>query len=75
MREMTAVSARHGYRQFYYGGDVGVGEKLKEALVKSAPGLQVAGTFCPPFREMTPKRAALLSIRSTPLGRTSSGSG
>ena len=54
MREMTTVSGRRGYRQFYYGGDVGVAEKLKERLVASVPGLQVAGTFCPPFREMTP---------------------
>jgi N-acetylglucosaminyldiphosphoundecaprenol N-acetyl-beta-D-mannosaminyltransferase len=53
MREMTAVSGRRGYRQFYYGGDVGVAEKLKETLAASVPGLQVAGTFCPPFREMT----------------------
>src|SRR5882757_8650167 len=66
MREMTAVSGRRGYRQFYYGGDVGVGEKLKEALVKSAPGLQVAGTLCPPFREMTPEegRAAVDTINA-----------
>jgi len=55
MMEMTAVSAQHGYRQFYYGGNVGVAEKLKEAMVKLAPGLQVVGTFCPPFREMTPE--------------------
>jgi len=55
MREMTLVSARCGYRQFYYGGDVGVGEKLKDTMVRLAPGLQVAGTFCPPFREMTPE--------------------
>jgi len=54
MREMTAVSGRRSYRQFYYGGGVGVAEKLKEALVASVPELQVAGTFCPPFREMTP---------------------
>src|SRR6266851_1939557 len=53
MREMTVVSGRRGYRQFYYGGDVGVAEKLKETLVSSVPELQVAGTFCPPFREMT----------------------
>ncbi len=53
MREVTAISSRSRYRQFYYGGDVGVAEKLKEALVKSAPGLQVVGTFCPPFRKMT----------------------
>jgi N-acetylglucosaminyldiphosphoundecaprenol N-acetyl-beta-D-mannosaminyltransferase len=55
MREMTAVSGRRGYRQFYYGGDVGVAEKLKETLVGSVPGLQVVGTFCPPFRKMTPE--------------------
>jgi N-acetylglucosaminyldiphosphoundecaprenol N-acetyl-beta-D-mannosaminyltransferase len=54
MREMTAISGRRGYRQFYYGGDVGVAEKLKSTLVRSVPGLQVVGTFCPPFREMTP---------------------
>ena len=55
MRQMTTVSARNGYRQFYYGGNVGVAEKLKDAMVKLAPGLQVAGTFCPPFGEMTPE--------------------
>ena len=66
MRQMTAISARHGYRQFYYGGDVGVGEELKETLIKSAPGLQVAGTFCPPFRQMTPEedRAAVDMINA-----------
>jgi N-acetylglucosaminyldiphosphoundecaprenol N-acetyl-beta-D-mannosaminyltransferase len=55
MRKMTAVSGQHGYRQFYYGGVVGVAEKLKETLVGSVPGLQVVGTFCPPFRKMTPE--------------------
>jgi N-acetylglucosaminyldiphosphoundecaprenol N-acetyl-beta-D-mannosaminyltransferase len=55
MRKMTAVSGQHGYRQFYYGGGVGVAEKLKETLVGSVPGLQVVGTFCPPFRKMTPE--------------------
>ena len=54
MREMTAVSGRRGYRQFYYGGDVGVAEKLRKVLVASVPELQVAGTLCPPFRQMTP---------------------
>lgn len=53
MQAMTSVSGQRGYRQFYYGGDVGVAEKLKETLIRSVPGLQVAGTFCPPFRKMT----------------------
>src|SRR5258708_29365645 len=55
MREMTAVSGRRGYRQFYYGGDVGVAEKLKENFVGAVPGLQGAGTFLPPFRNVTPQ--------------------
>jgi N-acetylglucosaminyldiphosphoundecaprenol N-acetyl-beta-D-mannosaminyltransferase len=54
MREMTATSGARGYRQFYYGGDVGIAERLKDNLVRSVPALQVVGTFCPPFRKMTP---------------------
>ena len=53
MREMMAISAMRGYRNYFYGGDIGVAEKLRETLVRSVPGLQVAGTFCPPFRAMS----------------------
>ncbi|KWV55984.1 glycosyl transferase [Bradyrhizobium macuxiense] len=54
MQAMSAVSEKRGYRQFYYGGNVGVADKLKERLVSFWPGLQVVGTICPPFRQMTP---------------------
>jgi len=54
MRKITAVSARRGYRQFYYGGAEGVASKLKRALVQEYPNLEIAGTLCPPFRELTP---------------------
>jgi N-acetylglucosaminyldiphosphoundecaprenol N-acetyl-beta-D-mannosaminyltransferase len=53
MREMSAVSGRRGYRQFYYGGAEGVAEKLKHVLVNTHPELRVVGTLCPPFRELT----------------------
>jgi N-acetylglucosaminyldiphosphoundecaprenol N-acetyl-beta-D-mannosaminyltransferase len=53
MRKMTEVSARRGYRQFYYGGVEGVAEKLKQTLIAAHPGLEVAGMLCPPFRELT----------------------
>jgi N-acetylglucosaminyldiphosphoundecaprenol N-acetyl-beta-D-mannosaminyltransferase len=53
LRALTATSALHGYRQFYYGGADGVAEKLRRALTIAHPGLQVAGTLCPPFRELT----------------------
>jgi len=52
MRRLTGVSARRGYRQFYYGGAPGVAEKLRAALTAANPGLVVCGTFCPPFRPL-----------------------
>jgi N-acetylglucosaminyldiphosphoundecaprenol N-acetyl-beta-D-mannosaminyltransferase len=55
MRKMTAVSSRLGYRQFYYGGAAGVADELTKVLVNAYPELQVAGTLCPPFRELTPE--------------------
>ena len=53
MRLMTVVSSLRGYRQFYYGGAEGVVDKLKHVLLNAHPKLDVAGTFCPPFRELT----------------------
>jgi N-acetylglucosaminyldiphosphoundecaprenol N-acetyl-beta-D-mannosaminyltransferase len=53
MRKTTAVSARRGYRQFYYGGSEGVANKLEQTLITTHPELEVAGTLCPPFRELT----------------------
>jgi N-acetylglucosaminyldiphosphoundecaprenol N-acetyl-beta-D-mannosaminyltransferase len=53
MRNLTAVSALCGYRQFYYGGAEGVAKKLKQALTTAYPGLEVAGILCPPFRQLT----------------------
>jgi N-acetylglucosaminyldiphosphoundecaprenol N-acetyl-beta-D-mannosaminyltransferase len=54
MWEMTAISAEQGYRSYYYGGRPGTADKLKQALTQAHPGLQVVGTFCPPFRPLTP---------------------
>jgi N-acetylglucosaminyldiphosphoundecaprenol N-acetyl-beta-D-mannosaminyltransferase len=55
MQKMTSVSQLRGYRQFYYGGAEGVADKLKHVLIASHPGLEVVGTLCPPFRELTPE--------------------
>ena len=55
LRRLTAVSAQRGYRQFYYGGAEGVAERLREVLTAAYPGLEVAGTICPPFRPLTPE--------------------
>jgi len=55
MRALTAVSGSRGYRHFYYGGAPGVAEKLRQAMLRQHPTLEVAGTHCPPFRELTPE--------------------
>jgi N-acetylglucosaminyldiphosphoundecaprenol N-acetyl-beta-D-mannosaminyltransferase len=43
---------RQAYRHFFYGGEPGVAEKLAESLKRRFPGLQVVGTFSPPFRPL-----------------------
>jgi exopolysaccharide biosynthesis WecB/TagA/CpsF family protein len=39
-------------RHFFYGGQEGVADELKDKLEQRFPGLQIAGTFCPPFRAL-----------------------
>lgn len=41
-----------GWRHYFYGGQPGVAEKLAAVLTEQFPGLQVAGTFTPPFRPL-----------------------
>jgi exopolysaccharide biosynthesis WecB/TagA/CpsF family protein len=41
-----------GYRHFLYGGKEGVAEELKAELLKRFPGLQIVGTYTPPFRPL-----------------------
>jgi N-acetylglucosaminyldiphosphoundecaprenol N-acetyl-beta-D-mannosaminyltransferase len=53
MRKMTSISSCRGYRQFYYGGAEGVADKLKRVLVHAHPELEVVGTLCPPYRDLT----------------------
>ncbi|CAN5151059.1 WecB/TagA/CpsF family glycosyltransferase [soil metagenome] len=48
------LSVARGYRHFFYGGNEGVPELLAERLTQRFPGLQVAGTYSPPFRPLTP---------------------
>jgi N-acetylglucosaminyldiphosphoundecaprenol N-acetyl-beta-D-mannosaminyltransferase len=52
MLEFCALAARRGYKHFLYGGQVGVAEQLKAALVDRFPGLKIVGTFTPPFRAL-----------------------
>jgi exopolysaccharide biosynthesis WecB/TagA/CpsF family protein len=46
-------TAKEGYRHFFYGGAAGVAERLSRILQIEFPGLQVAGIYSPPFRQLT----------------------
>jgi N-acetylglucosaminyldiphosphoundecaprenol N-acetyl-beta-D-mannosaminyltransferase len=53
---MLAVCDRgraHGLRHFFLGGTPGTAETLARRLARRYPGLDVAGSFAPPFRVMT----------------------
>lgn len=47
-------SISRGYRHFFYGGGPGVAEKLGDILQKRFPGLEVSGSYSPPFRPLNP---------------------
>jgi len=49
--EMCDRGRKKGYRHFFYGGGPGVAEKLADNLRERYPGLQVVGTYCPPYSE------------------------
>jgi N-acetylglucosaminyldiphosphoundecaprenol N-acetyl-beta-D-mannosaminyltransferase len=53
--EVCQRSVSKGYRHFLYGGPPGVPERLAKHLGQQIPGLQVCGTYSPPFRELTPQ--------------------
>jgi N-acetylglucosaminyldiphosphoundecaprenol N-acetyl-beta-D-mannosaminyltransferase len=53
MLEMCRVSQTRGYRHFFYGGEPGVAEELRKLLELRFPGLNVVGTYTPPFRPLT----------------------
>lgn len=53
---MLALCARaesNGWSSFFYGGRSGIAERLIDRLRGRFPGLQVAGSYCPPFRALT----------------------
>lgn len=61
MLEMCAFSVRRDYRHFLYGGKPGVAERLRAELTARFPGLQVVGTYTPPFRALTAEEEAHLA--------------
>ena len=61
--ELSAESARKGYRLFFVGGAKGVAEEAARRLREMYPGLQVVGTECPDLHEATQEEKATLIDR------------
>lgn len=55
MSEICRLSPEHGWRHFLYGGEPGVAALLAERLAARYPGIRIVGTWCPPFRPLTPE--------------------
>jgi N-acetylglucosaminyldiphosphoundecaprenol N-acetyl-beta-D-mannosaminyltransferase len=51
-------SVANGGRHFFYGGREGVAELLADKMQARYAGLQVAGSYCPPFRDLRPDEEA-----------------
>jgi N-acetylglucosaminyldiphosphoundecaprenol N-acetyl-beta-D-mannosaminyltransferase len=63
MAAMCRLSVEKGYRNFLYGGNPGVAELLSETLQKRFPGLQVVGTYTPPFRPLNAEEEGELLVQ------------
>ena len=61
--ELCAKAAQEGYRVFFLGGAPGVADQAAQRLKARYPELQVVGTECPPFRELTSEEQAELTAR------------
>lgn len=46
---MCKVAAEKGYRLFFMGGRVGAADQAAVEFCQRFPGLQIVGTYCPPF--------------------------
>ena len=59
---MCELSLTRGYRHFFYGGKPGVAEHLAQNLSRRYPGLQIAGTYTPPFHALNASEESELIV-------------
>lgn len=55
MLKSCEYGVQRNWRHLFCGGKEGVADILSEKLQQQFPDMISAGTFCPPFREMTPE--------------------
>lgn len=63
MLRLCEASVPRGIKHFFYGGAPGVAEALQRRLEARFPGLQIVGTYTPPFRPLSAEELADLARR------------
>jgi len=58
LRAFCALASQKGYRVFFYGDTETVLARLRNQLRRESPKLQIAGTYSPPFRPLSPEEDA-----------------
>lgn len=53
--EASQFGLSRKWRHFFYGGKEGVAEEMARRLAARYPGLEVCGSYCPPFRDLAPE--------------------
>ena len=60
MASMCRLSLDRRYCHFFYGGQPGVADDLRQKLEARFPGLHIVGTYTPPFRDLAAEEEAEL---------------
>ena len=55
MERIFEMSARKGYRHYFYGSSNETLEKMRRKLEKQYPQVCIAGMYSPPYRDLTPE--------------------
>lgn len=63
MLELFGATQGGEASHFFYGGAPGVADELKTCLEARFPGVQIVGTFCPPFRALNEEEEAALAAQ------------
>lgn len=58
MKEILAMSAEKGWRNYFYGSTQETLDMLRKKIEERYPGAPIAGMMSPPFRDLTPQEDA-----------------
>jgi N-acetylglucosaminyldiphosphoundecaprenol N-acetyl-beta-D-mannosaminyltransferase len=63
MEEIFKISSERGYRHFFYGSTEKTLEDLKDKLESDYLGIQIVGTYSPPFRVLSEEEDSIIIDR------------